>query len=53
MIEELEMYLEELRGSLEVEIDLHGSRSEMAKAWRLAIVALEKEIEGLKTANMV
>lgn len=45
---ELEQYLEELRGSLEVETDLNGSRTGWAQALRLAIIATEAELATMK-----
>jgi DNA-nicking Smr family endonuclease len=45
---ELEQYLEGLHASLEVEVDLHGSRTERARDIRLAIIATEKELQEIK-----
>lgn len=53
VVEELEQHLEELRASLEVEEDLHGSRTRMAHDLRVSIIKTEQEVERLKTANMV
>jgi hypothetical protein len=49
MIEELENYLEMLRGDLEVEVDLHGSRTQWALDLRMLIIKTEKEVERLKS----
>ena len=49
MREELEQYLEMLRGDLEVEVDLHGSRTVRARDLRNLIIYTEKELEGLKS----
>jgi hypothetical protein len=48
VIEELERYYECLRADLEVEIDLHGGRTEMAWNLTVLIVRTYKELEGLK-----
>lgn len=49
MTEELEMYLESLKTALDIEVDLHGSRTRMAHDLRVSIIRTEKEIHGLKT----
>ncbi len=48
-LEGLEEYVQELYGSLDAEVDLHGGRTQWAHALRLAILATEKEIEVLKS----
>lgn len=50
MREELELYLEELRANLEIEIDLHGVRSEMARNMRNSIISTEIELRKLGAA---
>jgi hypothetical protein len=44
-MEEIKQYLETLKGDLEVEIDLHGGRTQLAFNLRRTIIATEKEIE--------
>lgn len=44
-MEELKQYLEELKGDLDVEIDLHGGRTRLAFDLRQAIIATEIELE--------
>jgi hypothetical protein len=48
-VSELEQLLEELEGSLECEVDLHGSRTVMAYNLRQNIIKIRKELEGLKS----
>lgn len=48
-VSELEMFLEGLKADLEVEVDLHGSRTVMARDLRNLIIKTEKELEGLKS----
>lgn len=43
MNEELELYLEMLRGDLEVEVDLHGGRTTRARTLRELITYTERE----------
>jgi hypothetical protein len=50
MIEELERYYECLKADLEVEIDLHGGRTQMANDLRRLILKTEKELSALKSA---
>lgn len=44
---QLEQYLRALHADLDVEIDLHGSRTDMARNIRLAIIATELELQEL------
>jgi hypothetical protein len=48
MKEELENYLDYLRETLEIEVDLHGSRSERVRDRRNLIIATEKELQEMK-----
>jgi hypothetical protein len=48
MKEEIEEYLDYLRFTLEIEIDLHGSRSERVRDRRNLIIATEKELTEIK-----
>lgn len=43
--EQLTEHLDYLRTMLNLEVDLRGSRTEMAKSLRLSIIATEKELE--------
>lgn len=43
--EELQSYLDTLVADLEVEIDLRGGRTEMARDLRTLIIATKKEID--------
>lgn len=43
--EQLTEHVEYLRTMLNLEVDLRGSRTEMAKSLRLSIIATEKELE--------
>jgi hypothetical protein len=45
---ELERHLADIVQALDVEIDLHGGRTEMARNLRLNIIETELELEGLK-----
>lgn len=47
----LSSYLETLEADLDVEIDLHGGRTDMARNIRLAIIATELEIQELEVHN--
>jgi hypothetical protein len=49
MREELENYLAMLEGDLEVEVDLHGGRTEKSRTLRNLITYTRKELEGLKS----
>jgi len=49
MREELENYLAMLEGDLEVEVDLHGSRTTRARDLRNLITYTSQELEGLKS----
>lgn len=49
MMEELELYLDMLRGDLEVEVDLHGGRTEKSRTLRELIIYTERELAGLKS----
>ena len=49
MKEELEQHLASLKAGLEVEVDLFGSRTQMAYDLRVQILKTEKELEGLKS----
>ena len=51
MKEELENYLAMLEGDLEVEVDLHGSRTTRARDLRNLITYTSQEIEGLKSGR--
>lgn len=51
MIEELAEYLESLKTALDIEVDLHGSRTRMAHDLRVSIIRTEKELHGLKTGG--
>lgn len=51
MREELEQYLEMLRADLEVEVDLHGSRTVRARDLRNLITYTEQELSSLKTEH--
>lgn len=48
-IQDLKNYLTVLRADLEVEVDLHGSRTEMAATLRRLILGAEKELEAAKS----
>lgn len=48
-VEDLKNYLTTLRADLEVEVDLHGSRTEMAATLRRLIIGAEKELEKAKS----
>ena len=50
MIEELEGYLRMLEADLEIEIDLHGSRTRMATDLRSLILYTGEELLALKSA---
>ena len=50
MIEELERYYECLKADLEVEIDLHGGRTDMAWNLTVLIIRTHKELSALKSA---
>jgi hypothetical protein len=52
MREELEQYLESLKAGLEVEVDLFGSRTQMAHDLRLNILKTEKELASLKAGGV-
>lgn len=43
--EQLTEHVEYLRTMLNLEVDLRGSRTEMAKSLRLSIIATEKELD--------
>jgi hypothetical protein len=43
--EELEGYLYKLEADLEVEVDLHGGRTEMARDLRDLIISTKKELD--------
>ena len=45
-----EQYLRALHADLDVEIDLHGGRTDMARNIRLAIIATELELQELGAA---
>lgn len=49
MIQGLENYLAMLEGDLEVEVDLHGGRTEMACNLRNLITYTRQELAGLKS----
>jgi hypothetical protein len=49
MNEELELYLAMLEGDLEVEVDLHGGRTEKSRTLRNLITYTRQELEGLKS----
>jgi hypothetical protein len=49
MNEELKLYLAMLEADLEVEIDLHGGRTEMARNLRNLITYTRQELASLKT----
>lgn len=49
MIEELEMYLAMLEQDLEVEIDLHGTRTRLARDLRELIIQTVEELAGLQS----
>jgi hypothetical protein len=49
MREELENYLAMLEGDLEVEVDLHGGRTEKSRTLRNLITYTRQELEGLKS----
>ena len=51
MREELENYLAMLEGDLEVEGDLHGSRTTRARDLRNLITYTSQELEGLKSGR--
>jgi hypothetical protein len=51
MNEELELYLDMLRGDLEVEVDLHGGRTEKSRTLRELIIYTERELASLKTQD--
>jgi hypothetical protein len=44
MKEELELHLSELRSGLDAEVDLFGSRTQMAYHYRQQIIQIEKEL---------
>lgn len=52
MREELENYLETLRADLEVEVDIHGSRTVRARDLRNLIIKTEQELAGLKSETV-
>lgn len=45
---DLECHLASLTSALDVEIDLHGGRTEMARLLRLNITATQKDINEIK-----
>ena len=47
---QLEQYLRALLADLDVEIDLHGGRTDMARNIRIAIIATELELQELGAA---
>lgn len=51
MIEELELYLAMLEGDLEVEVDLHGGRTEKSRTLRQLIIYTQRELSGLKSGG--
>jgi len=51
MREELERYISVLEADLEVEVDLHGSRTKRANTLRSLIISAEQDLEGLKTGK--
>jgi hypothetical protein len=51
MREELENYLAMLEGDLEVEVDLHGSRTTRARDLRNLITYTRRELASLKSGN--
>lgn len=51
MREELEGYLRMLEADLEVEVDLHGSRTRLATDLRSLILYTSEELASLKTGN--
>ena len=51
MREELTNYLAMLEGDLEVEVDLHGSRTEMARNLRNLITYTRQELASLKIGS--
>lgn len=52
MIEELENYLAMLEGDLEVEVDLHGGRTEKSRTLRQLIIYTQRELSGLKSSGV-
>lgn len=50
MIEELETYLRMLEADLEVEVDLHGGRTKLARDLRGLILKTGGELASLKSA---
>jgi hypothetical protein len=51
MREELENYLAMLEGDLEVEVDLHGGRTEKSRTLRNLITYTRQELSGLTTGS--
>ena len=51
MIEELEAYLRMLEADLEVEVDLHGSRTRLATDLRSLILYTGEELSALKSGR--
>ena len=49
MREELENYLTMLEGDLEVEVDLHGGRTEKSRTLRQLIIYTQRELSVLKS----
>lgn len=51
MREELENYLAMLEGDLEVEVDLHGGRTEKSRTLRQLIIYTQRELSVLKSGG--